>query len=29
MIGTAQQDGEPVTQRFFGKGFLRNGAVLL
>src|SRR3984893_17870492 len=29
MIGTTQQDGETVTQRFFHKVFLRYGTVLL
>src|ERR1700704_7169740 len=29
MIGTTQQKGEAITQRFFQKVFLRHGAVLL
>jgi len=29
MIGTTQQDGKTVTQRFFQKVFLRHGTVLL
>src|SRR5713101_7537958 len=29
MIGTTQQDGKTVTQRFFQKVFLRHGSVLL